>query len=366
MGKKLTQEEFIKKCKEKHGIGKFNYSKVKFIKMRLKICLICNKCGHMFEQIPYSHLSGKGCPKCAGNIRKTTKQFIEDAQKIHGQLFDYSMVDYKVSNKKIKIKCNKCGHIFDQFPYAHLNGAGCPKCANNIQYTLEQFIEKSIKIHSVGTFDYSKVNYINNRTPIRLKCNKCSYIFEQIPFNHLRGYGCPNCTGARKLTTEEIISKFCLKFGDLYNYSKVRYISAKTPVEIICKIHGSFWQIPNSHLRNRGCPKCSSYRSKGEVEMCNFIKSIYSGKILENTRKFIGRQELDVYLPDLKIAFEYNGEHWHELREKREPGYHKDKRKVCENKNIKLIEVWEKEWKDNNEFIKQLIKDEIKKAESNQ
>ena len=232
--------------------------------------------------------------------------------------------------------------------------------------TTEIFIERAKAKHGIDRYNYSKSEYKGPYIKVKIRCNKCGHIFEQLPYNHLRGHGCPNCTGARKLTTEEIISKFCLKFGDLYNYSKVRYISAKTPVEIICKIHGSFWQITNSHLRNRGCPKCSSYRSKGEVEMCNFIKSIYSGKILENTRKFIGRQELDVYLPDLKIAFEYNGEHWHELREKREPGYHKDKRKVCENKNIKLIEVWEKEWKDNNEFIKQLIKDEIKKAGSNQ
>lgn len=95
--------------------------------------------------------------------------------------------------------------------------------------------------------------------------------------------------------------------------------------------------------------------SKGEKELCQYIKSLYSGEILENTRKFIGGKELDIYLPELKLALEYNGEYWHQFHEEKEPGYHKDKRKVCENKNIKLIEVWEKEWKKNNQQIKDLI-----------
>ena len=69
--------------------------------------------------------------------------------------------------------------------------------------------------------------------------------------------------------------------------------------------------------------------SKGEKELCQYIKSLYSGEILENTRKFIGGKELDIYLPELKLAFEYNGEYWHKIHEEKEPGYHENKRNQC-------------------------------------
>lgn len=95
--------------------------------------------------------------------------------------------------------------------------------------------------------------------------------------------------------------------------------------------------------------------SKGEKELCNFIKSIYFREVLENTRKFIGGKELDIYLPELKLAFEYNGEYWHKIHEEKEPGYHKNKQKACEENGVKLIEIWENDWKKNNQQIKDLI-----------
>ncbi len=95
--------------------------------------------------------------------------------------------------------------------------------------------------------------------------------------------------------------------------------------------------------------------SKGEKELCQYIKSLYSGEILENTRKFIGGKELDIYLPELKLAFEYNGEYWHKIHEEKEPGYHENKQKACEENGVKLIEIWENDWKKNNQQIKDLI-----------
>lgn len=163
-----------------------------------------------------------------------------------------------------------------------------------VKFTTEKFIEKAIKKHGPDRYDYSLSVYQGSKAKLIIKCNKCNYIFKQAPYAHLSGRGCPNCAIAIQ-------------------------------------------------------------RSKGEKELCQYIKSLYSGKILENTRKFIGGKELDIYLPELKLALEYNGEYWHQFHEEKEPGYHKDKRKVCENKNIKLIEVWEKEWKKNNQQIKDLI-----------
>ena len=95
-----------------------------------------------------------------------------------------------------------------------------------------------------------------------------------------------------------------------------------------------------------------------------FIKSIYSGQVLENDRTVIKPKELDIYLPELKLALEYNGEYWHDETKKRKPGYHKEKQKACEKKGIKLIEVWDSEWHADKDRFKNLIQEVINSIQS--
>jgi hypothetical protein len=59
-----------------------------------------------------------------------------------------------------------------------------------------------------------------------------------------------------KLFNEGIIDEFIKKHSDRYDYSKVDYINSKTNVEIVCPIHGSFFQNPYSHKMGSNCPKC--------------------------------------------------------------------------------------------------------------
>lgn len=221
--------------------------------------------------------------------------------------------------------------------------------------TTEIFIDRARKIHG-DFFDYSKVNYKNNHAKVPIIC-PVHGPFQQYPINHLRGHGCKSCVGLERLTTKEFINRAQKVHGHKFDYSKTIYINAETNVIIICPVHGKFAQMAYNHLTGRGCLKCALHekKSKGEKELCDFIKSIYPGEILENTRKFIGRKELDIYLPELKLALEYNGEYWHQFHEEKELGYHKNKQKACKENGIKLIEVWENDWKKNNQQIKDLI-----------
>lgn len=75
----------------------------------------------------------------------------------------------------------------------------------------------------------------------------------------------------------------------------------------------------------------------------NYDKSIYFGKILENTREFIDKKELNIYFPELKLAFEYDGKYWHQLKEEKEPGYHDLKDSLAKEKNIELIHIKEED-----------------------
>ena len=200
MPKKLTKEEFIQKAKCIRG-DLYNYSKVNYINNSTKVTLICNTCGKKFQQTPNNHLSGAGCKRCnfksamKKRINKSAETFIEKARKVHGDKYDYSLVNYKAAKLSVKIICKKCGHIFNQTPNNHLSSEGCPSCYGNLPLNKEKFIEKAQKIHG-NTYDYSEIEYINNRTPI--KCNKCGEYFYQDAGNHLSGkQGCPRCSSSK-------------------------------------------------------------------------------------------------------------------------------------------------------------------------
>jgi len=122
---KCDTEGFIKKAKTVHG-DKYDYSKVDYKENQTKVTIICPIHGE-FEQQPLNHTQGAGCPMCYGNVKYTKETFIEAAKKVHGDKYDYSLVDYKHNKANIKIICPEHG-VFEQYPQNHLRGAGCPDC----------------------------------------------------------------------------------------------------------------------------------------------------------------------------------------------------------------------------------------------
>jgi hypothetical protein len=123
----------------------------------------------------------------------------------------------------------------------------------------EEFIKKAIEKHG-DRYDYSKVEYNSYHSKIIIICKEHGE-FNQTPGNHLTGYGCKSCgknksANNQKKTNDEFIKEAIEKHGEKYNYSKVDYINAKTKIVIICKEHGEFEQIPDSHTQGMGCKKC--------------------------------------------------------------------------------------------------------------
>ena len=188
------------------------------------------------------------------------ENFILKAQKRHGNVYDYSKVEYIDGKTKVKIICPIHGE-FEQAPTAHVRGNGCPKCANLKRgrfgrMTKDEFIEKAKKIHG-DKYDYSKVEYVNSTTKVCIIC-PIHGEFWMIPIDHIyqQKQGCPKCVN-RGLNTEEIINKFRQVHGDKYDYSKVEYVKMHDKVKIICPIHGEFQQTPSKHLLGQGCSKCA-------------------------------------------------------------------------------------------------------------
>ena len=122
---------FIEKARQIHN-DKYDYSKVNYVNSRTKVCIICPEHGE-FWQTPHNHLKGYGCAECGkekSHLPKiTTEYFIAKSKEIHGNKYDYSKVCYKTCDTKVCIICPEHGEFW-QTPTNHINGSGCPKCAN--------------------------------------------------------------------------------------------------------------------------------------------------------------------------------------------------------------------------------------------
>lgn len=134
---KTTKDEFVKKGNKIHN-NKYDYSKFEYTNIHTKSTIICKIHGK-FKQSPNVHIILKsGCPKCGlitiGNKKRgNTLRFLQQVKNKnnHKIKYDYSLVDYKLSNKEVKFICPKHG-IFLQKPSNHLMGKGCPRCSHNI------------------------------------------------------------------------------------------------------------------------------------------------------------------------------------------------------------------------------------------
>ncbi len=293
-GPKSTKESFITRAKEIHG-DKYDYSKIKYINTKTPISILCPIHGK-FVQAPYVHLRGSGCPECGKEIRSEKRRdsvetFINKAKEVHGNKYDYSKVIYRNNDTKITIICPIHGE-FNQMPGAHLNGQGCPTCGKNAQrFSKEDFIKKAEEIHG-NKYDYSKVNYINNRIPVTITCPEHGD-FQQAPGNHMSGQKCNRCAGREMVNQEDFIKLAKKIHGDKYDYSKVKYVAAKLPVKIICPLHGEFMQKPGDHVKQGSeCPICGIIKRNKSLES-------NTDEFIEKAKKVYGNK-YDYSLVDYK------------------------------------------------------------------
>jgi superfamily II DNA or RNA helicase len=250
-GQNKNTSDLISEFLKIHG-KKYDYSLVEYINNKTKVKIICPTHGE-FEQLPSNHKKGVNCPKCTGSFMDT-QYFIEKANLVHDNKYNYSLVEYSGKEGKVKIICPEHG-IFEQTSGSHLNGSGCQKCGKQFMDT-EYFIEKAKLVHG-DKYDYSDVIYVSAIKPVKLKCLENNHFFEQSPNSHLNGTGCPKCVGRNK-TTEEFIEEAKQIHGNKYNYSLVDYLNTSENIRIICNTHGEFLQKPVHHLRGQGCPVCGN------------------------------------------------------------------------------------------------------------
>lgn len=290
--RKLNTDNFIAKAKNIHG-DKYDYSLVVYENSKKQIKIICS-IHDIFKQLPNSHLNGSGCIKCGRDIavRKMTsckEKFINKAVEVHGNKYDYSLVEYIGSRDNVKIICPEHG-IFEQTPSSHLLGSNCPKCSyKNVseknRIDKQEFVRRAMKVHG-GRYDYSSVNYKSSAIKIEITCLKHG-AFKQLSSSHLQGVGCPKCAKElrppNKLSTDSFIDRAIEVHANKYSYLLAAYTSTDNKVKIICSKHGIFEQAPHSHLNGNGCPECgneliSSLRKSNTTEFINKASIVHNGK----------------------------------------------------------------------------------------
>lgn len=362
----VKTKDFIELAKEIHG-DEFDYSKVEYINDKSPITIICKKHGE-FQTKPVIHKQGYKCPVCryGGNSDEKVVDFIKKAKEIHvGRDYDYSKVSFKIKTDKVTIVCPTHGE-FSQKAGAHLLGQKCPDCAKiegdskQKRLTESEILLRAANVHG-DTYEYDLSEYVSSNEQIKIKCKKHGW-FKQLLFNHLKGSGCLECgIDVQRNTLADFLDGAKEIHGDKYNYSLcTSYTNVSTDMNIICSKHGVFQKTYMEHIIFKsGCPSCSHTSSKFEQWVAQIISEV-SGEI-PRKKRLSNNKEIDVVYNN--IGFEANGLLYHceglvngHLNNGgKDRFYHLNKSKQAEQEGIKLYHIFENEYIERTELVKNKI-----------
>lgn len=267
------------------------------------------------------------------------------------------------SKSKIPIWCTTHQKFFIQQAANHRDlGQGCPECGFALRTrkkTKKDPIADFVAKHG-DTYDYSRVRYINNHTPVEIVC-RIHGPFSQKPIRHVFGDGCPECWEERRKQfgadrtaayLDEFVSRARKAHGDLYEIVKFP-THAHDKVTLMCAKHGEFEQKAFSHLAGHGCYRCGNYSNKTQKEVAAFVESL-GVKVDPDNRTILKGPHIDIWVPERNIGIEYHGSYWH--TESRVGSKHRKKWEAAEAAGVRLIQLFDFEWLGRNEAVKNRLK----------
>jgi Zn finger protein HypA/HybF involved in hydrogenase expression len=316
---RYSSKEFINSVRKIHG-NTYDYSEVDYVNSQTKVKIICHVHGHFYMK-PNSHFNGQGCPKCGRisaneNIALDYSVFLERAEKVHGNRYEYVEETYNTYTSRMRIFCSEHG-FFEQTPHSHISmKTGCPLCGNRSaglsnQKGWEVVRDMFISVHG-DRYKYDSNTYRDVSHKMRIECSIHGW-FEQKPYQHYSDHGCKKCGSEenaerKKITFSDFIEKSKVIHGKKCSYEKAEYVDIFTPIHITCSKHGEFFQTPRNHYRGSGCPKCNS--SKGEEKIRNILSDLSVEFIEQKTFDDLVHKNYlrcDFYLPNHNTVIEFNG-----------------------------------------------------------
>ena len=329
----------------------------------------CEK-GHVWSA-PVSRLTlqGSRCPYCSGRLAVIGKTDIGTLYPdIADELADQNLrFTLKVgSSKKVKWVCSKNPkHMWIDTPYSRIKfNRNCPICDPN-----NRIIQG---VNDFATVCPDKVKYMVNKSlatkigkfsdvNVEWQCDK-GHRWKTLPMN-LENHWCPVCCN----------KKVIVGFNDLAttNPDIVKELVDKSIATKVTRGSGKKveWQCDKGHKwyakiysrtgnNSTGCPVCSlAGMSNKERELVDIVKSLVGDtKVLTNVTDILpNKLELDIVVPDKKIAIEFNGVRWHSDFSDKSKNYHLDKTHMCQNAGFQLIHIWEDDWDDKKDVIIKML-----------
>lgn len=341
MPKKKTTAEFIATARSVHG-DRYDYSKVAYVNSQVRVTIVCPDHG-AFEQVPSYHTdSGAGCPACSGNKRVTTADFVAESKKVHGDRYDYSLVAVTTNTTPVQIVCPDHG-VFLQAPKQHRKGQGCPACGGTQKLDQETMLKRFAEVHGTR-YDYSKAVYSSAREEVTIICPDHGE-FLQIAALHWDGRNCPKCV--KRVAADKYRKPLAAQHAALtairpdFTYDLSAYTNNKDLISVTCDRGHTFEQQYNG-ARRHGCPSCAGRNSTGERELREFIQGLGIEPV--KTRKIAPPKEVDLWCPEQKVGFEFNGLYWHSDAIPGGPTRHKDKSDAVRANGGSLVHIWSDDW----------------------
>lgn len=371
MSKHITKSEYNLANIFPDIAKQWNYDKNEFTPEQIsphsnkKVSWICDK-GHIYCATVDKRVSGVGCPYCSNKKVLVGYNDLKSCFPSIANEWDYSSnvgkpEDYVFgSTYSAKWICSKCGHKWNAKILSRTKrGTGCPKCSlkkrgqskhlNSLKtngcISDETLIKEWDTIKNKPYFEYTK----SSNESVWWICSKCGYNYKSKISNRTQlNRGCPLCTNQIVVTGKNDLSTTHPELALEWNYDKNGSLTPQTVS------HGSgkkvWWKCQNGHEyqatilhRSSGtnCPICNSGRQTSFAEQAIFfyVEKIYPDAINRYKAPFLNKMELDIFIPSLNIAIEYDGEAWHKSNSlKRE----QEKYKICQSNGIKLIRIREK------------------------
>lgn len=286
-------------------------------------------------------------------MKKLSYNYIkEQIERIDG--YTLLSTEYKTSTEPLSVMCPK-GHIFYPMFYNFIKKktrCNHPTCKNiKISKSNSNTYEKIKTFIEQYEYKLLSTSYKKSIDKLQLKC-PLGHIFEMRYSSFHQGQRCPICSNENKRTLYINVKNFIEQYG--YKLISKDYINAFYKLKLQCPLGHIFEMKYNSFHQGQRCPICSQSKSKPELEIFNYIKNKYNYNVISGDRKTIINPktnrflELDVFIPEIKKAIEYNSTHWHtgtyvEFKDK-------IKQNECKNKDISLLIITHDKWIKNKDF----------------
>lgn len=371
-------KNFVQTANERFG-DRYSFPNIdkEYENSHSKITVKCNLCGKTFVKIACDFVSSKTGGCWCKELPKETISYNELIEKIEGFDIEQFEGEKNIKKDRVSVKCKTCGkEDFKKISNILIGVYSCKKCAGRKsgakqRLPLEEVKKRMNELYPSIMVDYT--SYDGTMKPMKCTCRTCGHEFTRKAnafFNNsLKGDPCPECNKIliaknKTKTTEQFIKDVELIHGDNKYTVLSKYIASDKKVEVKCNECGRTFSIEaNSFLQGHGCPYHNCNSSSKEKEIAEFIKTLGYTDIYNNDRTILDGKELDIYIPSMKMAFEFDGVFWHN-ENNRPNDYHLWKTLECEKHGIRLIHIFEDEWIYKKEIWKSMISNLLNKTDN--